>query len=1573
MPLDPIATATRIEESYSRYLRTTLRPRDAHLETQLQKLLLLPEHRLGKGPILQAAAPYERGSSVQQLVEQGVLNKGFLDLKPTAFPIDRPLYVHQENAIRHITQGSNALVATGTGSGKTESFLIPILNHLLGERLPNTLSDPGIRALLLYPMNALANDQVKRLRQLFEAFPDITFGRYTGETEHEQKKALDQYRISFGRDPLPNELISRETMKETPPHVLITNFAMLEYLLLRPSDSPFFDGPSGKHWKFITLDEIHTYDGSKGAEIAYLLRRVRDRVVQSEKKKIQYIGTSATLGSGPQDDPLLVDFAHAIFDEDFDTSCLIKPLRIAMTGVDKSWTIDETQTRLLLDHLDESATPATLTQFASSIGCPHFEAKESIAATLFELLIGETHIHDLRSQLALASIDIYTAVQALHFSNPQHIIDLVELACKAVDDKETPLLPARYHFLLRALEGAFICIDEEHPNRENLFLDRHLNCPACAQAGRTRRLFEFGACRRCGSSFVLGNETNHDDTGISLLIHAGPYERKLVHLLLGRHTVQDNEDDLVFDDELESASPEEILLCSSCGSFGTRSILANCCQQPSHRPVTLAKAGKNGITRKCPACSGSTTHNIVFRFLSGVDASGSVIASTLYQDIPTDPNPTKGAVAGGRKLLTFSDSRQEAAFFAPYFDRTHSRAIQRRLIWETLIRLNKTDPALCPRPDDLVPRLVAIAKEYSIFSPNSSAISQADLVRKWIFSEIISYDSDLNLEGTGIASISPVIPNDLVVPAGMIPQGMREAETLTLIEQLIATLIDKRIVTPMDGIEMSDPIFSPLNFEVHLRGQNSSKYVVAWEPKPGSMNSRLDIVERTFIDRNSPTDAREWLKNVWGWFTSPNSPWGQLVASVPTKGSIGAAWQVNPKFLEFRLRDDSKEIFECNRCRDIQWTRVGTVCTRYRCTGQQVPMLHSLDDNHYRYQYMNLEPIPAVVEEHTAQLGNKEAAKRQTEFVNGEINVLSCSTTFELGVDVGEIQTVFLRNMPPGPANYVQRAGRAGRRAGSPALTVTFAQRKNHDQHFFRYPSAMIDGEVSAPIVEVLNEDIARRHIHSIALAEFLRYASKKWNIDPRNVEEFFIQEFDGASLSEQWRQWLLSYPDSLKQAVKRVLPASLHSALKVEVWGWVHDLVNKPTQNGGGSLWVSEDDLRTSLSALANEISRLIEDNKIQIAANIQKVERTIKTGPYLSQLSRRTVLPKYGFPVDSVPLDLSKGGTANAFRLDLDRDLTQAIVDYAPGSQVVADKKVWESEGVKIPNGLQLRTYEWRECKECNSLTSKLFIGEDSIDACAVCGSNKSVGRGKFIWPEFGFIGNLKGPAGDQRPVKVGYAKPYFVDYQDSPKPEPMSVGNRIVNVLQSRLGEVHLINRGTGAGFCLCRSCGRMESVPPSNKKGKLPEWKHTRPGTAYDCSYRLREFVSLGHQYRTDVLEVRLGIPGTWDMYQSALQALVAALPSVGIKREDVQGMLRFIQNQPPSLLLVDAVPGGAGHAKRIRQMIEPLIHAALLRAENCSCGLDSSCYGCLRAYDNQQIQDSLIRQDAIRILQHFSSK
>ncbi|WP_406678462.1 DEAD/DEAH box helicase [Neomoorella carbonis] len=273
MGLDPLRTTEAIVGKYLDYLETTFAFKDTDLRRQLAEELS-KEGKFAKGPILEAIPPFKTGCSIDELIEQGVLSPEFRKLQTPALPLERPLYLHQEIAIRKLVENRrNIIIATGTGSGKTETFLVPMLNYLFRQQEKGILG-PGVRALLLYPMNALANDQLKRLRTLLKNYPAITFGSYTGETERDEKKAIEQFRRMNPReDLLPNQLLSREQMQATPPHILLTNYAMLEYLLLRPQDNVFFDGEYARDWRFIVIDEVHTYSGAKGIEMAMLLRR----------------------------------------------------------------------------------------------------------------------------------------------------------------------------------------------------------------------------------------------------------------------------------------------------------------------------------------------------------------------------------------------------------------------------------------------------------------------------------------------------------------------------------------------------------------------------------------------------------------------------------------------------------------------------------------------------------------------------------------------------------------------------------------------------------------------------------------------------------------------------------------------------------------------------------------------------------------------------------------------------------------------------------------------------------------------------------------------------------------------------------------------------------------------------------------------------------------------------------------------------------------------------------------------------------------------------------------------------
>ena len=320
--MDVIATAEQLSLTYRRYLRSLLPVRDPDLARSLRDAID-GSPLLTKGPVLEATPPYATGASLRGLIAGGVLPSGFARLGGPALPLDRPLYAHQEQAIRKAAAGRNLVVATGTGSGKTESFLLPVLSELIRERDADKLG-PGVRALLLYPMNALANDQVRRLRQVLANTPDITFGRYTGETPERSAEGASLFdALNPGETRLPNELLSRAEMRDTPPHLLLTNYAMLEYLLLRPADMDLFEGAHGGHWRFVVLDEAHVYDGAKAEEVGMLLRRLkyqtrhpeRFRVPPGPPTSLQVIATSATVGDSPE---AVTEFAAKLFDAPFE-------------------------------------------------------------------------------------------------------------------------------------------------------------------------------------------------------------------------------------------------------------------------------------------------------------------------------------------------------------------------------------------------------------------------------------------------------------------------------------------------------------------------------------------------------------------------------------------------------------------------------------------------------------------------------------------------------------------------------------------------------------------------------------------------------------------------------------------------------------------------------------------------------------------------------------------------------------------------------------------------------------------------------------------------------------------------------------------------------------------------------------------------------------------------------------------------------------------------------------------------------------------------------------------------------
>lgn len=1635
--LHPLKATSLIRDNYIRYLRTSFPIQDEKIRNDFWQALDQPDF-LVKGPLLEATAEFKLGRTIQQFVAEGILNERFEHLCSEVLPFNRPLYLHQDQAIEKIVANNrNVVVTTGTGSGKTETFLIPILNHLLKEEKEGTLGNPGVRALLLYPMNALANDQVKRLRKLLANYSSITFGRYIGDTDQSYKDAKEKYARQFGGNHLPNELICRDQMQEKPPHFLITNYAMLEFLLLRPNDNAFFDNETGKHWKFIVIDEAHIYNGANGIEIAMLLRRVKDRVVQSQTGKLQMIATSATLGRGEEDFPAVVDFALNLFNEPFEWNPLnemqqdiIKATRVPFVVQENLWQQNDGNLfRKLSQFLEiESSNPIpSLQQICQDFQVPpsilsqalvesgNHSPKQSVNRFLYTLLHTNAAISKLRTKLS-DNPQLLSEMACEIFPNDENasetLIALVNLATRAkMNSDDSSLLPARYHVFARALEGSFICLNEEkHAGKHEtrLFLNRHEECPTCASP-----TWEALSCIRCGATYIVGSISSMGKDQFlfpNLATGDDEFEQNQSFFFLGDAIADFNEDEDVTNGEDITSDGEADLytLCVGCGKivYGKQTKFDCNCQEGTKRiTVTQTKATTHEHTlTKCSACSTRRNNGVVLRFLSGQDAPVSVLATALYQLIPPDPNEEYQALPGnGRKLLTFSDSRQNAAFFAPYLENTYQRIFRRRLIFKTLLEDQDAVNGLLTI-DDIKPRLVPQCESVGLFPKKLSFDERKNTVVTWLMQELVALDRQLSLEGVGLVKFflrKPEKWNPLSILKEH-PWNLDDSEIWDLFSLLLESLRQQGCIHFPSFVDPRSDEFAPRNFEFYVNEADPDprKHVFSWVPKKGS-NRRLDLLMK-ILRKKSPElgdqEIRdlsiEALKGIWRNLTNDPNWKTHLVSK-----SINLPFQLDYTswFLTPLLNREDHKIYQCSRCRNLSVYQLAGVCPTFSCDGilsevDQTSLLWK--QNHYRQLYQNLLPIPLSAEEHTAQWTQDSALEKQQDFITGKTNLLSCSTTFELGVDVGELQAVLMRNMPPTTANYVQRAGRAGRRTDSAAFSLTFAQRRSHDLMYYENPVKMVTGLMPPPIISLHNEKIIRRHVHSVLFASFFRWAVDHHDHDYRRVWDFFfgIQKSDKNSKSvkpgiELLAQYIAEKPIGIEEALNRIIPDNVKEFFDLANWLWIQKLM----QNGSDDLqhdYEEQPTLDRARDEIIQEYNQIDElkkeaalDENYGFASKLKRTQKTIEEIHLFDYLGSRNVLPKYGFPTDVVPLKTNHLHIDEATQIDLTRDLRIAIGEFAPDNSVVAAKKIWTSAGIYKPPSKEWLPYYYASCTTCKRFFYSINEKDIMIN-CPIChepiNKGRRSNRGKFIIPQFGFIAksdSLKSST-ESRPKNSYFIKTHFAEYRLPNEKDPLSailledpdLSNELAQIKKhySRYGWLVAINSGVnGKGYRICGICG----FATSEFKTKNP---HKNPLSGNDCSGSILPF-SLGHRYMTDVLELQFNTnyanPEDYELWLSLLYALLEGASTVlGIRRDDINGALHYrTDSNIPSLIIFDDVPGGAGHVEFISKKLKDTIQAAYERVHHTCCGPETSCYECLRNYRNQFFHDQLKRGKADQFL------
>jgi hypothetical protein len=1643
--LHPLQTTALIRDSYLRYLKTIYPFQERDLRDQFRRALETPG-LLVKGPLLEASPPFQTGRGIEGLIEAGLLHPEFRILCSDALPLERLLYLHQEQGVEKAVRGGrNVILATGTGSGKTEAFLVPILDHLLREGDAGTLDQPGVRALLLYPMNALANDQLKRLRRVLGDFPAITFGRYTGETEETESRAEDRFRDQFPREPrLDNELISRERMRQTPPHILLTNYAMLEYLLLRPQDCEFFDGETGRHWRYIVLDEAHVYDGASGIEIAMLLRRLKDRVIRSEPGRLRCIATSATLGRGQEDFPAVTAFAAAIFgerfewvDDDPERQDVVAATRLPMAAMGAPWgestpelytalqqalSGGETVPREVVDALAEVSNqqgvpPAVIEEARQGAVQARTQLDETVDRFLYLLLRGDERLRALQDRLAEEPrflSDLAADLFPDQEDAAERLINLVNLAVRARPDPDSlSLLPARYHVFARALEGAFACLNgaahegaEGNPPR--LFLTRREKCPHCGS-----QVVELATCVRCGAAYVVGRLVHGRDGDRRLYLRHltgqpdDPRGEKAYFLLTEQTAGLDEDEAVATGQDLETIAEDECepyTLCLDCGAVAPGlGVDTECDCEPSVPKVILRRVDLQDKPelRRCVSCGARSNTGVIYRFLTGRDAPVSVLATSLYQTLPASTDPDMEDLPGqGRKLLAFSDSRQDAAFFAPYLERTYQQVLRRRLILKTLLEDSAGREGRL-RLQDLVGRLQHQAEEAGLFTQRQSYDERQQLMATWLMQDLIAWDRRISLEGLGLLKFRLVRPERWHPPQPLLeyPWSLTPDEAWQLLALLVDTLRHQGAVTFPDNVDPRDEAFAPRNRELFMRGEraDAKNGIFSWIPTRGN-NRRLDILTRLLArttdlpEEERQMVATETLRGIWQHLTDARSVWRDHLPS-ENQRRVGVIHRLSHHFWEVvPLVEAAESIYRCSRCRSLSHINVRGVCPAYRCDGTLEPVDGAAPDwvqNHYRHLYQFLVPIPLSAEEHTAQWTSEAAATVQERFVRGELNALSCSTTFELGVDVGELQAVLMRNVPPTTANYVQRAGRAGRRTDSAAFALTYAQRRSHDLTHYAHPERIVAGRIRPPVVVVTNEKIVRRHVHSVLFAAFFRWAVQEHGRHFRNVGTFFdpeepalspsaslgINSAEGPVLTgpDLLREYVEARPPQVRQALQRIVPDNLQDELSIADWGWLPNLWN---DEGDGILDRAIQEVTSDLTLLHQLEEEAAAERNYGRSQHFQRVARTVRSRNLLGFLGSRNVLPKYGFPTDVVELRTNHLPVAQAGRIELQRDLRIAISEYAPGGEVVAAKHVWVSGGLNRRPDRDWPTFHYAVCPECG----RFHRSRTRIEGpCTVCGANLFGWPrlyGTFIIPEFGFIvAENPRPSGEARPQRLYSSRVYFAEHaapegkeSSEPQPEPL-LSSAQVQIWKhySRYGKLALVNSGPqNRGFSICYTCGFAKPAPeqPTGRRRRIPR-THRNPRTGKQCRGRLYNH-HLGHEFITDVLELRfeglLASTVNYELWLSVLYALLeGASETLGIRRDDLDGTLyRYSAGIAPALVLYDNVPGGAGHVRRIADELKNVFLAAWERVDQCECGEETSCYECLRNFRNQPYHDLLRR-------------
>jgi hypothetical protein len=1617
--LNPLEFRQNLQAAMRRYIATAL-PIAARYPGLAEEFRTILNEKavLVRGPYVESLPDFVKGRTLGDLVMDGTLIEKWLELPE--YLLARSLHKHQEDAIASQKAGENYLVATGTGSGKTECFLYPIIDRLL--RDPD-LGKPGVRVLIVYPLNALANDQLyfRLAPLLLKALkdPGITFGRFTSQVAASARRkdiesgllAKDELANAIGRPATISQSwrLSRDCMLDRPPHILITNYAMLEHLLLLPRNAPLFNG-SQLHT--IVLDEVHSYSGAQAIEVGFLLRKLRNRF--ADERPMQGIGTSASLSTREEDEEKLLDFAsdlygtrftriitgkreiHPSLRDDSPTWSLAPAGWAALADVASTLRAEHDATSAEWRHLTEGAAPlASIPRLPEPAGTLSGElgrlfarnAEMRSAARLFEQ-VGTQAVTDVAARLFPTAATKSEAVAA--FSG------LVSIGILGRPQQEGyPLLPARYHLACSGIEGAVVKLAPTKEGWAAVDPRRSVKDPAGTC------WYPLLVCRSCGQPYVEAYDTAHE-----VLPHRSSARDERVVAWLG-DTIRGAEDE---DDEHEEDATETVQLridptTGMKVAEGTSGAVVLRCV--ALKPNAGDPNDDKKYLIKCPACGARTQKfpEIISRMYPGDDALSAVVSQQAIEAL-SPKSLDEAAPMEGRQLLVFSDNRQDAAFFAPYFEQS-TRDLALRSAIRQSVRAAEKPMGILDVGRKVHAVLTADDSRIAAFFHGAAAEPMGfdglhDILPGLILAEFaLPTGRRTSLEALGLISVDydPAAMKrlmDMWLPALEAPAFDRIRSSVAhLALYFLENIRRERGITALVGFSLEDESIWGRNFKGQrsweVCGTGGPRKAQRFLPMPPRKNRRMHLLcDRAKLDQRSATHL---LQTFWS---------AAEKAKILVRAKAAPGHVIDSALIRLS-KGDGVRLMRCVSCGLTQRFDIAGACTSLSCDGQveEVPEAERAsweETNHYVRLYEQSPASTAVAREHTAAIGNERRETIETEFRRKQINLLSCTTTMEMGVDLGDLEAVICRNVPPGIANYQQRVGRAGRRAQAAPFVVTVARNANYDQQEYAKFGEYLKSPPQIPFISLENAVFFHRHQRSIVLSGFFLHRLK----DPRNspmLKDLYGDQADEESvkaIEEDMLSWLESEGGRAALAAAERLVTQLPA--EVRHIGLVGTALAEDFKREMRRMFATHGAEFTALKTTYGE-AHAAEKNKMALFFE-GEMARYMKQR-VVGQLSTFGIIPTYSFPVKNVPLEIIRDPNQRAFAafaagdddLQLNRDGALAITEYAPGAQVVAGGRVWESAGIAAYPEEFGRPMLYRVCGNCNYAS----IADEEAELepiCPVCRlttwKQDRLPQRRFLEPK-GFVTSCEKPEGEDpggaRIRSKGAEEARLITAPPAGLFEPSGIAGVKSLVMrafppagQAELaGRLFLVNRGPhGYGYHVCDRC---EYATAATSASPAKNHRHVNPRKGEECrSTELRKKVDLGHRFNTDVRQLRFSrlIPDlngsdVFDLTSPAGQfgrtvaeaMRLAAIRMLGLDSRSIRATFQ-IDGRQLFVTLYDAVPGGAGYVVRLGDPphgVDKLFEEAGLVLD-CPAKCAFSCRRCLNDYGNQAYWESFRREEAL---------